>query len=114
MHTHQILASPREPKTRKDITTPFLWRTHGGVRLLPSEMVTTHLFNSLRMLWNNLCPVGLKVADTKSWRLNMSPAYMRQAVKAFTAELATRADLTSDMLTTIAWMAQHANKLALH
>jgi hypothetical protein len=89
------------------------WRTKGGESyLLPQEMATTHLFYTLRMIWNHTMP---KPAQLPGGRYEFGPhytdAYMKQAIAQLTPELARRRDLPADLQRQlkhmIDWLATH-------
>lgn len=72
------------------------WRTHGDGEVAPSSMATTHLFFTLRMIWNHGMPTHMHVGGrTRQWRFGArhNPQYMRQAIVQIGAELFTRTDL---------------------
>lgn len=88
---------PNLAKTSAPIKPAFRWRTRDGRLMLPSEMRTTHLFYTLRAIWNSLAPACYRVG--KSPRLYNFPGwlypkgYRQEAVYRIGAELKTRSDL---------------------
>lgn len=94
------------------ITTPvpgFRWRMNGGELRPPGAMATTHLFYTLRMIWNNCAPASARVGKVKLYDFGPSYTtdYMRQAVRALSLELGGRHDLP-------AWMRRELEQMAAH
>ena len=87
----------------------FRWRMNGGELRAPSAMATTHLFYTLRMIWNNCAPAHARVGKVKLYDFGPSytTAYMRQAVRALSIELGGRRDLP-------AWMRRELEEMAAH
>lgn len=75
----------------------FRWRDRKGVHHIPSDMATSHLFFTLRMIWNHSMPLRMHVGGPGINRYTFGPAYtvdyMADAVKALAKELDTRSDL---------------------
>lgn len=88
-----------EPIQVKRPDGPFIWITHKGAALLPSEMATPHLFYSLRMIFNHSVPPVFRVVgageemkryrDVPHWNAD----YRTEALTQLTAELDSRDDL---------------------
>lgn len=89
---------------------PFLWYTNDDIEMEPAAMTTTHLFHSLRMVWNHTVDEAYRLQPYKAWAgVGGWPAdYRRDAMIAFMAELAKRKDLTDEMGKDLAHMARHA------
>lgn len=91
---------------------PWRWRTKGGQFLPVTEMATTHLFHTLRMIWNHTMPLP---AQLPGGRFNFSAYYtedyMKQAIAQLAPELARRNDLPSELQVQlkhmIDWLATH-------
>lgn len=90
-------------------TERWRWRTNRGPRMLPEEMASTHLFFTLRMIWNNHCPEQHTVGDVKRYKFGgeYTPEYFRQAVQQIVPELQTWKDLPT-------WMIQHLDEMWKH
>jgi hypothetical protein len=68
-------------------------------------MRTTHIFHSIRMVYNNTCPKGWQTRNTfKRYILKRPVEYWREATAALMEELATRKDLTPGQLTELVVM----------
>lgn len=78
---------------------PWRWRSasiNGGGARLPSEMATSHLFYTLRMVWNHSMPMQVgRNSKRYCFSASYTPAYMQEAVQRLGAELATRTDLAA-------------------
>jgi hypothetical protein len=74
----------------------FRWITNDGRELAPIEMATEHVFNSLKMLWNNLADYTDRIVDERHpfkrwWDLQFWDAvYIRKAAYELTTELLLR------------------------
>jgi|SRR6516164_9488523 hypothetical protein len=77
----------------------FYWITHTCDRLHPTEMATSHLFNALKMMWNNSVPEQYRIQPYRKWGgiPQMQTNYKRQAIKNLLAELMNRPDRTKGM-----------------
>lgn len=63
-------------------------------------METSHLFNSLRTVWNSTTPSEYRVAGGKLYTFNpahYNQGYLAMAISEFLKELATRTDRTKEM-----------------
>ncbi|KER02851.1 hypothetical protein LGZ99_17350 [Photorhabdus temperata] len=78
-------------------TIVWRWKTHSNELLTPSEMSTDHLFYTLRMIWNNFMPTGVRVGDVKLYEFDAfyTPQYMKNAIKYIATELTHRDDIQS-------------------
>lgn len=75
------------------------WRTREGELLAPSEMATSHLFFTLRMIWNNSMPPHMAVGRVRRYSFDprfYTRDYFAQAILAVGRELSGRTDLTAD------------------
>ena len=98
------------------IAERFIWTTQTGQELAPADMRTSHLFYSLRMIFNHTAPAHLQIPGCKHYaEVDRWPrAYRRQAVAAFVAELARRKDtLPAWMLAEILHMSKACKELHL-
>ena len=75
------------------------WKTKNNEFLLPEEMRTSHLFYTLRMIWNNTCPPHTRVGNVRLY--NFGPyythEYLKQAVGQLSFELRRRDDLHGEL-----------------
>jgi len=99
-----------------NVAQRFRWRMRDGEMIQPSEMRTTHLFYTLRMIWNNSVPEHARVGRVKMYHFGptYTTDYMREAVKSMGKELAERTDLPGSMrmeLETMAGFLRRAPKL---
>lgn len=79
---------------KAEISEPWVWRTASGESLLPEQMETRHVFNTLRMIWNHVAPEDLRLHPYRRYRSIYSREYMLEAVQHLATELAGRRDLT--------------------
>lgn len=81
-----------------DVDT-FKWTCHDGREMRPAKMQTTHLFYSVRMVFNALVPKEHRI-EGKVWMLSphRPPGYWRQALIIMLQELSTRHDLPTYMM----------------
>lgn len=95
----------------------FRWKmaaVNGGDALRPSEMRTGHLFNVVKMIWNNKMPREWRVGAVKLYNFGPSHSdeYLKTSICHIMAELMQRNDLTSDQVEMLREMHGHlyANK----
>lgn len=71
---------------------PFIWRAADGTRHTPATMTTTHLFWSLRMVWNHTMPAARAFEPYRRWSdvATWPTETRREAADAFARELARR------------------------
>jgi len=71
------------------------WKWRGvGQTYFPSEMTTTHLWFTLRMIWNHHAPQKCRFKEYKKYsRICLSKAYLKEAVRHLYYELLTRGDM---------------------
>lgn len=91
------------------VDKPFVWVTQDGEEMRPSEMKTTHLFYSLRMIWNHTAPPALQLPGGRyngpqHWPI----ARRRAAVAALLDELTRRDDLPVSLDIQLGIMRQRA------
>lgn len=92
----------------KSVDTRFLWRQSGGQKIAPKDMATDHLFNTLKMIWNNSSPVSLRLAPVKLYSFDKTIYtldYMTRAVQAMCWELNGR-ELNQYQTESLQFMAQ--------
>ena len=83
----------------RDIIKPFMWKDRENGFYLPSGMETRHLFYTLRMIWNHTMPTDARIRPYRAY--SFGPFYTREylitAISELARELASRADLRSDL-----------------
>lgn len=98
------------PAAHTAISEQFKWRDRHGVYHAVSKMETRHLFFTLRMIWNNTMPATCRLpGNLYSFGPVYTRAYMLQAIRSITRELAKRADMqpewTAQLQQMIQWLA---------
>ena len=81
-------------ETRTKIDTTWRWRDRHGERHAPEHMATTHVFHTLKMIWNNTVPSSYHVGYNVrlySFGPSYTKDYMIQAVYQLGHELTKRA-----------------------
>jgi hypothetical protein len=82
---------------KKKKPVPFMWITHDNRAFYPKEMASSHIYHSIRMMFNNIMPPALRVdvadgfrrwPDVKYW----SWGYLETAIYELTRELMGRED----------------------
>lgn len=78
------------------ITSPYVWKTQRNLLLRVDEMATSHLFNTVVMIWNHIAPAEARTHNYRQYVLGpkYTAAYMKSAVSAMMIEINTRPDLT--------------------
>lgn len=92
------------------IVPGWRWRTSREGDVTPASMRTTHLFYTLRMIWNHSMPTSMKVGrNVQMYRFGArhDARYMRSAIIHIGAELFGRDDLS-------AWMKRELDEMAAH
>lgn len=95
----------RSTAKRSDDT--FRWRTNDGDILTPAQMDTSHLFNSLRMVFNHTVPEDLRLVPYREWKMNSDGASRLRSLEVFMSELKGRDDVTEGQRAQIAHMRKH-------
>ena len=74
----------------------WMWRMKNGHLVAPRDMTTEHLFNTVKMLWNNFAPAEFHIGDVKFYRFGpaYSTEYLNEAMRELTSELAGREGVT--------------------
>lgn len=82
---------------------------NGGEAVRPSEMRTSHLFNVVKMIWNNKMPAHMRVGSVKLYRFGASHSdeYLKTSICHLMAELMQRNDLTFDQVSMLQEMHSH-------
>lgn len=84
----------------------FKWRMNGGEFIAPRDMKTSHLFYTLRMIWNHVVPHDKRLTPYKNYKFASvyTAEYMREAVTMLTQELSGRSELTERMIRDLEWI----------
>lgn len=92
---------------------PWRWRDRTGQMRDPKRMTTNHLFFTIRMIWNHTMPVSARLRPYISYDFSpfYTKAYMLEAIKHLTPELATRTDMKPEWKRELSrmldWLATH-------
>ena len=87
----------------------FRWVCMDTRVMRPCEMATSHLFNSIKMIWNNKVPIAWRIQPfteykgVKKWGTKET----KYAVLNLMNELANRSDLTPGMISALQKMWSH-------
>lgn len=79
------------------INPGFLWRMSSGHTIAPAEMRTSHLFHTVRMIWNNKMPEAAQTCEyfrRYCFGDQYPDSYMVDAIRCMVPELFNRGDLT--------------------
>lgn len=86
-----------------------VWKTQDGRRLQIGDMETSHLFNTVRMLWNHFAPAHYQLHPFRKYRIRMRRTYILTRLEAMLTELSARKDeLTEQQLDQLAFMTSAA------
>lgn len=90
----------------------FRWTTMDCQTLKAQEMRTFHVFNSLKMMWNNLVPMQCRVGNFTEYKAipKIPRAHRRYAIANLFNELMNRTDRTKGMDEALKTMAEHMHK----
>jgi len=78
---------------------PFTWRGKGGKLSSVTTMDTTHMFNTLVMIWNHAVPESFKLKPYIHYTFDpdfYTPTYMSTALTTLLVEIKKRRDLTDE------------------
>lgn len=76
------------------------WRTSGGKSTRVTDMETTHLFYTIRLLWNTYMPEPLALGTQKVSYFTVelyTHTYLKEVIRAMYKELGIRQDLDWDL-----------------
>lgn len=94
-----------------EIDHEWRWRTAFEGKVAPRNMATSHLFFTLRMIWNNHMParyaVGRRIRYYSFSPVSHPPEYLQEAIQQIGAELFTRRDLDADKSKQLKQMASY-------
>lgn len=95
----------------------YLWRWKDQLEVfhIPSEMTTSHLFYTLRMIWNHTMPENIKLTPYKKYKFGpyYTDRYIKEAITRIGAELFTRTDINKNFMNELQFMKQIFSKKAL-
>jgi hypothetical protein len=94
-----------------ELVKKHIWKTSDGRELSVDKMETTHLFNTVKMIWNHYCPEDLQIRPFKRWRINLPHDYLAESVRAMLVELSLRDDVTEEMIYEISLMRLNRKRL---
>jgi hypothetical protein len=86
---------------KKLYDTSFKWLTRKKEFISIKDMETSHLFYTVRMIWNNTCIKGWEVGKVKRYVFApcYTPGYLRKSVFNILLELSKRDNLPSYFIT---------------
>lgn len=87
------------------------WTTADGRTLRMTEMATTHLFFSVRMIWNHSVPEQMRFKPYRRWRFARPASYYAVKLRGLLTELALRDDLPGWMDRQLQEMAARLNEI---
>ncbi|WCD44245.1 hypothetical protein Lumi_106 [Xylophilus phage Lumi] len=92
-----MVATPLVP--RNQVAKPWKWKPSGAAPIAPCHMKTSHLFYTLRMIWNNHLPEAFHVGVVKLYDFGptYTTEYFGEAIRRLHAELILRSDLPSNL-----------------
>jgi len=96
--------------TGKEIATNWKWRQTGGLKICPNSMPTGHIFNVVKMIWNNKMPRSHRDSYYNPYTFgNKYPdKYLKEAIQVLSKELMRRQPLE---LYQSEWLASKATLL---
>ena len=79
----------------RDLIEAYTWRDQKGQHHRPEDMSTSHLFNTLKMIWNHSVPAERQVKPFRQYPFGpfYSQEYINESVKMLMRELVNRTDL---------------------
>lgn len=103
---HLVLSNKVAQFLNTQIDTTWKWRTRDNTLIAPAQMRTGHIFNTLRMIWNNKLPDYMRVGDVRLYKFNSfyTDEYMAQAIIHLYDELLTRNNVTVEQQRQLAEM----------
>lgn len=79
--------------TSMQLTKRYKWLMQDGTLVSPKDMATSHLFYTVRMIFNHSVPASKQIPGCKRWTLRLSPDSRREALEHMIRELSTRSDI---------------------
>ncbi len=112
MNKQLAIASNLARKMGVPVDANYRWKmaeVNGGDHLKPSEMRTSHLFNVVKMIWNNKMPAHMRIGSVKLYQFGASHSdeYLKTSICHIMAELMQRNDLTFDQVEMLRAMYNH-------
>lgn len=93
---------------RYPVASNFRWITQDGTIMRVQDMHTSHLYNALRMLWNNTVPRAYVVPPfNHQYKINIPRPDRKAAVANLFNELMNRNNLTPGMKADLEQMARY-------
>lgn len=89
------------------VDSSFFWIQHNGEKIHPTEMKTTHLFNALKVVWNNSVSEEYQIDTARPWLPVWSKTYCRKAIANLFSELMNRIDRTELMNESLKQIAEY-------
>lgn len=88
----RLISSGVANRFQVQVNDGWAWRTAKQGFIKPEDMVTSHLFYTFRMIWNNTMPSNMRVGAVRMYNFGSfySDSYMKSAVANIGAELAKR------------------------
>jgi hypothetical protein len=99
-------------KRRHEVDSRFFWVTQTCDLIHPTQMHTSHLFNALKMMWNNSVQEQYQIVPYRKWGgiPQMEKHYKRKAIANLFAELMNRDDRTEGMNEALRKIAEYVTK----
>lgn len=89
------------------------WVTQDGEVWMFSEMSTSHLFYSVRMIYNHTAPPAYQIPGCRRYEMDWPADIRRKAISDLMAELSTREDIKPWMIEQIRQMRDCIRKLRI-
>lgn len=95
-----------------DIVAGFRWKDRENNFYYIHEMITRHLFYTVRMVWNHSAPEHMKLTPYHKYKFSKfySQRYMRTAVQCMIGELKKRKDIRAIWRSDISRMLSTADR----
>lgn len=84
------------------------WKTQRNQFLSPKEMETTHLFYTIKMIWNHFMPTEFQIIPFKRYSYFSkfyTPSYLEEAISNIGKELLSRPDILPEHKAQLEFMA---------
>lgn len=97
----------------KEVAVNFKWRDRKGGFHDVAEMKTSHLFFTVRMVWNHSAPESLRITPFKQYDFGSfyTDEYIVEAVRVIASELSGRNDLTDYFKSCLKFMADNFGQI---
>lgn len=98
-------------KRESDLVTSFQWRERTGDLHNIKDMTTSHLFFTLRMIWNHSVPRDMQIEPYKKYHFSSfyTVEYLTKAVREISRELVKRDDMTPYFIKCLKIIQGHLN-----